>query len=35
MWMFGLQNTSGIVGSLIAHGISYMNGVAGLSAWRW
>jgi sugar phosphate permease len=35
MWFFGLQNCSGIVGSLLAYGISYMNGVGGLSAWRW
>jgi MFS family permease len=35
MWMFGFQNTSGIVGSLLTYGISYMNGVRGLSAWRW
>ncbi|KAL3425086.1 high-affinity nicotinic acid transporter [Phlyctema vagabunda] len=35
MWMFGFSNCSGIVGSLIAYGISYMNGIAGLSAWRW
>ncbi|KAK7723164.1 hypothetical protein SLS57_004722 [Botryosphaeria dothidea] len=35
MWMFGFQNTSGIVGSLLAYGISYMNGLGGLSAWRW
>lgn len=35
MYMFGFQNTSGIVGSLLAYGISYMNGVGGLSAWRW
>ncbi|RMZ81286.1 hypothetical protein DV737_g2552, partial [Chaetothyriales sp. CBS 132003] len=35
MWMFGFQNCAGIVGSLIAYGISYMNGLCGLSAWRW
>lgn len=35
MWLFGLQNCSGVIGSLLAYGISYMNGVAGLSAWRW
>ncbi|KAE8353790.1 major facilitator superfamily domain-containing protein [Aspergillus coremiiformis] len=35
MWMFGFQNTSGIVGSLLAYGISYMNGLCGMSAWRW
>jgi sugar phosphate permease len=35
MWMFGWQNCAGVFGSLIAYGISYMNGLAGLSAWRW
>nr|OQO22109.1 hypothetical protein B0A51_12558 [Rachicladosporium sp. CCFEE 5018] len=35
MWMFGWQNLSGVVGSLLAYGISYMNGVCGMSAWRW
>ncbi|KAK8218782.1 MFS transporter [Phyllosticta capitalensis] len=35
MWLFGIQNTSGIVSSLLAYGISYMNGIGGLSAWRW
>lgn len=35
MWMFGWQNCAGIFGSLIAYGISHLNGLAGLSAWRW
>ncbi|KAK7223202.1 hypothetical protein V2G26_011205 [Clonostachys chloroleuca] len=35
MWMFGFQNFSGIIGSLLTYGISSMNGVGGLSAWRW
>lgn len=35
MWMFGFQNCSGVVGSLLAYGISYMNGMCGMSAWRW
>ncbi|KAE8153085.1 major facilitator superfamily domain-containing protein [Aspergillus avenaceus] len=35
MWMFGFQNTSGIVGSLLAYATSYMNGLCGMSAWRW
>lgn len=35
MWMFAIQNTSGIIGSLVAYGVSYMNGLGGLSAWRW
>ncbi|KAF2009893.1 MFS transporter [Aaosphaeria arxii CBS 175.79] len=35
MWLFAFQNTSGIWGSLIAYGVSYMDGLGGLSAWRW
>lgn len=35
MWMFGFQNCSGVIGSLLAYGISYMNGLCGMSAWRW
>lgn len=35
MWMFGFSNCSGIVGSLLAYGISYMDGLQGLSAWQW
>ncbi|PGH14306.1 hypothetical protein AJ79_03128 [Helicocarpus griseus UAMH5409] len=35
MWMFAFQNCSGIIGSLLAYGISYMNGMCGMSAWRW
>ena len=35
MWMFGFQNFSGIVGSLLAYGISYMDGLCGMSAWQW
>jgi hypothetical protein len=35
MWMFGFQNCSGIVGSLLAYGISYMDHLQGLSAWQW
>ncbi|KAK3356486.1 MFS transporter [Lasiosphaeria hispida] len=35
MWMFGFQNCSGIIGSLLAYGISYLDGVGGLSAWQW
>lgn len=30
-----IGNCSGIVGALLAYGISYMNGLGGLSAWRW
>lgn len=35
MWMFAIQNFSGVIGSLLAYGISYMDGVATLYAWRW
>ncbi|EHY56655.1 hypothetical protein HRR83_002260 [Exophiala dermatitidis] len=35
MWMFGFQNCAGIIGSIVAYGISYMNGLGGLSAWQW
>ncbi|VUC31503.1 unnamed protein product [Clonostachys rosea] len=35
MWMFAFSNCSGIVGSLLAYGISYMDGLQGLSAWQW
>ena len=35
MWMFGFQNCAGVVGSLVAYGVSYMNGLQGLSGWRW
>ncbi|KAL4791100.1 major facilitator superfamily domain-containing protein [Aspergillus venezuelensis] len=35
MWMFAFQNCSGIIRSLLVYGLSYMNDVSGLSAWRW
>ncbi|KAK3329132.1 MFS transporter [Apodospora peruviana] len=35
MWMFGFQNCSGIVGSLLAYSISYLDGRSGMSAWQW
>ncbi|KAF2011173.1 permease of the major facilitator superfamily [Aaosphaeria arxii CBS 175.79] len=34
-YYFCFSNVSGIVGALLTYGISYMDGVAGLSAWRW
>lgn len=34
-WFYSMANLSGIVGALLVYGISYMNGVGGLSAWRW
>lgn len=33
--MFGFQNCLGIVDSLLAYGISYMDGLGGMSAWQW
>jgi MFS family permease len=35
MWMFGFQNCSGVIGSILAYGISYLDGKGGLSAWQW
>jgi hypothetical protein len=35
VWFFAISNLAGIVGSLLCYGISYMNGLQGLSAWRW
>ncbi|KAK2044506.1 MFS general substrate transporter [Colletotrichum somersetense] len=32
---FAWSNLAGIVGSLLCYGISYLNGVRDLSAWRW
>ncbi|KAF2644697.1 high-affinity nicotinic acid transporter [Massarina eburnea CBS 473.64] len=34
-YFFFFSNISGIVGSLLCYGISYMDGIGGLSAWRW
>jgi len=35
MWYFAICQFSTIVGSLLCYGISYMDGVRGISAWRW
>lgn len=35
MWLLGISQCSSIVGSLLCYGISYMDGIRGLSAWRW
>jgi hypothetical protein len=35
VWFFAISNHAGIVGALLCYGISYMNGLHGLSAWRW
>ncbi|KAF2795750.1 high-affinity nicotinic acid transporter [Melanomma pulvis-pyrius CBS 109.77] len=34
-YYFCFSSISGIVGALLTYGISYMNGIGGLSAWRW
>lgn len=34
-WFFCFSSISGIVSALLTYGISYMDGVGGLSAWRW
>lgn len=35
VWYFTISNLSTIVGSLICYGASFMNGMRGLSGWRW
>lgn len=35
LWFFGIAQFSGIIGALVAYGTSYMDGLQGLSAWRW
>jgi MFS family permease len=34
MWMFTFSQSAGVVGSLLCYGISYMNGLGGLSGWQ-
>jgi hypothetical protein len=34
-WFFAIQQLATIFGSLICYGISYMNGMRGMSAWSW
>ncbi|KAK0376032.1 high-affinity nicotinic acid transporter [Colletotrichum limetticola] len=34
-WFFAMSNLAGIIGSILCYGISYMNGIRGISAWRW
>lgn len=34
-WFFAISSLAGIIGSLLTYAISYMNGIGGLSAWRW
>jgi len=35
MWLFGIFNLSGVLGSLLVYGISYLDGKRGLSSWQW
>lgn len=35
LFIYAFSQCSGVLGSLLAYGISYMNGLGGLSAWRW
>ncbi|KAG9788874.1 hypothetical protein KCU88_g1633, partial [Aureobasidium melanogenum] len=35
MWLFGIFNLAGIIGSLLVYGISYLDGKQGLSSWQW
>lgn len=34
-WLFGIQQVASIVSALLCYGISYMNGIGRMSAWRW
>ncbi|KAL1981031.1 hypothetical protein VTN96DRAFT_3140 [Rasamsonia emersonii] len=34
-WLFGIQQVASIVSALLCYVISYMNGIGGMSAWRW
>lgn len=35
MWLFGIFNLAGILGSLLVYGVSYLDGRRGLSSWQW
>ncbi|KAH8881405.1 retrograde regulation protein 2 [Thozetella sp. PMI_491] len=35
MWLFGVFNLAGIVGSILVYGISFLDGKQGLSSWQW
>ena len=35
MWLFGVFNLAGIIGSLLVYGISFLDGKHGLSSWQW
>lgn len=35
LWYFWISNLANIIGSLICYGASFMDGLQGLSGWRW
>ncbi|SPO01719.1 related to permeases of the major facilitator superfamily [Cephalotrichum gorgonifer] len=35
LWYFWISNLANIIGSLICYGASFMDGLRGLSGWRW
>jgi hypothetical protein len=35
MWLFGIFNLAGVLGSLLVYGIAYLDGKQGLSSWQW
>ena len=35
VWYFTISNLSTIIGSLVCYGASFMDGMRGLSGWRW
>jgi MFS family permease len=35
MWLFGIFNLAGVLGSLLVYGIAYLDGKHGLSSWQW
>lgn len=35
MWLFGIFNLAGVLGSLLVYGISYLDGKQGMSSWQW
>ena len=35
LWYFSIAQFSGIIGALACYGTSFMNGLQGLSGWRW
>ncbi|KAL4879179.1 major facilitator superfamily domain-containing protein [Aspergillus karnatakaensis] len=35
MWLFGIFNLAGVVGSLLVYAISYLDGRQELSSWQW